>query len=560
MMAPLPLAAFALVIVIFVGGANAAISPRISKPYCTITTVVNEVTYQLDAWGDDSIRLRASPGNNTILQIPPEQALLPTPPKSTRAHIDNECRGTTSTVHQRSIGDSKLVNGNLMIEVLQSSSTIIVTRMSDRNILILASLPVFNLSSRPSIYTLPYNLYSLSIHYGQIGDIYGLGQHRLLNQWDLIYTDYSHLFERSQQYAYSNGADIMIPWYLSSAGFGVLWNQAGYGYMRVRHGVIVEWGANATHQLDIWLTTTPATFNYTSTPPYAALMSRYAEVIGHPNPLPKFASGLWASKNRYRNQSEVVNVMNRFAAAGFPLSALVIDYNHWKALGDWSFTDNGCWPDPSSMVKYIQSFNNTRIMVSVWPLIQNSSVNYQYMRDAGYLTHDAQGNNLPCETINIQQEGEEQVYLPDVYNNNTRDYIFTQIKKNYIIKNNITIFWLDADEPQSSLPGQQYWNKHSDVEIGMKWTVYWQQIFFNGLLKEINLENLIMLSRSFWIGSSLLNTMVWSGDIQSTWDEFRTQIRTAQNTALSGIYWWTTGHFHIHIKALKKIAKMDVYR
>jgi alpha-D-xyloside xylohydrolase len=37
-----------------------------------------------------------------------------------------------------------------------------------------------------------------------------------------------------------------------------------------------------------------------------------------------------------------------------------------------------------------------------------------------------------------------------------------------------------------------------------------------------------------------MNVAVWSGDINSVFRELLTQIKVAQNVALSGIYWWTT--------------------
>ncbi|CAF1550921.1 unnamed protein product [Rotaria sordida] len=49
-----------------------------------------------------------------------------------------------------------------------------------------------------------------------------------------------------------------------------------------------------------------------------------------------------------------------------------------------------------------------------------------------------------------------------------------------------------------------------------------------------------MLSRQAWIGSHRINAAVWSGDIDSSWEELLKQIKVAQNVALSGIYWWTT--------------------
>jgi alpha-D-xyloside xylohydrolase len=70
-------------------------------------------------------------------------------------------------------------------------------------------------------------------------------------------------------------------------------------------------------------------------------------------------------------------------------------------------------------------------------------------------------------------------------------------------------------------------------------------MFYDGL-KEQKEEEIIMLSRQAWIGSHTINVAVWSGDIDSSWEELLKQIKVAQNVALSGIYWWTTdiGGYH----------------
>jgi alpha-D-xyloside xylohydrolase len=98
---------------------------------------------------------------------------------------------------------------------------------------------------------------------------------------------------------------------------------------------------------------------------------------------------------------------------------------------------------------------------------------------------------------------------------------------------------LDADEPERSRPGLQWWYDRHDEEIAMVWVREHQRTFYDGL-KEQGEQDIIMLSRQTWVGSQTLNVAVWSGDINSLFSELLVQIRVAQNVALSGIYWWTT--------------------
>ena len=43
----------------------------------------------------------------------------------------------------------------------------------------------------------------------------------------------------------------------------------------------------------------------------------------------------------------------------------MIDWFHWKVMGDWSF-DPKYWPDPQAMVDECKSYN-IELMASVWP-------------------------------------------------------------------------------------------------------------------------------------------------------------------------------------------------
>ena len=59
-------------------------------------------------------------------------------------------------------------------------------------------------------------------------------------------------------------------------------------------------------------------------------------------------------------------------------------------------------------------------------------------------------------------------------------------------------------------------------------------------------ENPINLVRSAWAGSAKYGSLVWSGDIDSTFECFRRQMRAGLSMAMAEFPWWTTdiGGFH----------------
>jgi alpha-D-xyloside xylohydrolase len=49
-----------------------------------------------------------------------------------------------------------------------------------------------------------------------------------------------------------------------------------------------------------------------------------------------------------------------------------------------------------------------------------------------------------------------------------------------------------------------------------------------------------MLGRSAWAGSQRYGGATWSGDTQSTWEDFNQQFRAGLNMVMTGLPYWTT--------------------
>ena len=507
-----------LLLCLLLSGSEARISPRMDSPLCSHARVSSAaLNIQLDAWGGDSIRVRISP--DSIVQTPDIQALLPTPPATLPPAAAQPCGSTAP---------GQLSHGNLEVSVSDDGS-ISATRRSDGLQLIASSAPSFLPFKTQGIYPQLQSLYSVTLSYSHAaGQVYGLGEHKTGSQ---RYSGYSHLFEHSQVYSYSEGGDISIPFYLSQAAFAVLLNEPGYGSISIDSQAAV-WSFNATHQLDLWISTFPADLAEDASP-FPSLSSHYAEVTGFPNPLPHFASGFWQSKNRYRNQSEVLGVAAEFHRRHVPLTVYVIDAGSWRYLGDWSFADtSNCWQDVTAMVQTLAGYG-MHVMTSAWPRLDPNSSHYAEFASNGWLTKDGQGRDL----VNAQ---DGHTFLYNAFDPAARQALWSALVSGYV-QYGIQLFWLDAAEPEGSRPGEQWWSGRSDREIGMAWSLHHSRMIWEGSLAAgIPVSSIIVLSRHGWVGSPLTNTFVWSGDTHSTWEAFNTQVRLAPNVGISGIHWWAT--------------------
>ena len=61
-----------------------------------------------------------------------------------------------------------------------------------------------------------------------------------------------------------------------------------------------------------------------------------------------------------------------------------------------------------------------------------------------------------------------------------------------------------------------------------------------------NNQSVVTLVRGGWAGAQRYGALLWSGDIDSSFEAFRNQVNTGLNVGLAGLPWWTTdiGGFH----------------
>jgi alpha-D-xyloside xylohydrolase len=258
--------------------------------------------------------------------------------------------------------------------------------------------------------------------------------------------------------------------------------------------------------------------------------------------MPEYGLGFWQCKLRYQTQEELLAVAREYRKRQLPLDVIVIDFFHWPFQGEWKF-DPQFWPDPDAMIKELNGLG-IKILVSIWPTVDHRSENYPEMLEKGYLIRSERG-------IPIAMDFMGNTIHADFTNPEAREHVWQIAKKNYFDKG-IRCFWLDEAEPEYSVydfDNYRYW-KGSTSSIGNIYPVNYAQAFFEGQLaagQELGgQEGILNLIRCAWAGSQRYATLVWSGDIASSWSSFRNQLAAGLNMGMAGIPWWTTdiGGFH----------------
>ena len=322
-------------------------------------------------------------------------------------------------------------------------------------------------------------------------------------------------------------SQVSVPFCLSSKGYGFLWHNAAVG--EVHFGLnTTQWVAENTRQLDYWITAgdTPRDIE-----------RNYARMTGYTPMMPEYGLGFWQCKLRYYNQQQVLDVAREYKRRGIPLDVLIIDYYHWPRCGDYRF-DPEYFPDPAAMLWELRGMGITP-MVSVWPQIDWRSENYEEMRQLGLLVKANTG-------VDVQMVFHGNNVFMDATNPRTRAYVWQRIKQNYA-DIGVRAFWLDEAEPEFTTYDYDNYRYYAGpvTEIGNIYPREYARMFYEGQRQD-GRDDIVSLTRCAWVGSQRYGALVWSGDIFSTWEDFRKQVCAGLNISLAGIPWWTTdiGGFH----------------
>ncbi len=173
------------------------------------------------------------------------------------------------------------------------------------------------------------------------------------------------------------------------------------------------------------------------------------------------------------------------------------------------------------------------LMVSVWPQISLQSENYAEMRKTGLLVRALRG-----PSVTMQWPEDSTFY--DATNPRARQYVWDKCKQNYY-RHGIRTFWLDEAEPEYGVYDFDLYGYEAGVaeEVSNIYPQAYARGFYEGMEAE-GQTNIVNLIRCAWAGSQRYGALVWSGDIDSSWEAFRKQMCAGLSISLAGIPWWTT--------------------
>jgi alpha-D-xyloside xylohydrolase len=345
--------------------------------------------------------------------------------------------------------------------------------------------------------------------------LYGLGQHQngILNQRTL-----------EMQLSQDN-TNISVPFYLSSKGYGVLWN----------NGSVTRWNNRFQPVLSIESDDAKAVdYYFLYGPDFDRILAGYRALTGAAPLFPRWAYGFWQSKLAYSSQTEIQDIADRYRQLGLPLDAIVLDAGWESVLGSRVFSPR--FPDPRAMVQALHD-QHVKLMVSIWPLFAPGSATYHAMEKNGFFVTGGV-NRIPSYDPGTR--------LYDAFNPAARQLYWQQVRDS-LYNLGVDAFWMDSTEP-----GDLYSEAHGPMLAGAKTALgngsQYANIYplmttasiYDGQRAATDQKRVFTLTRSSFLGMQRNAAAAWSGDIATNFDTLRREIPAGLNYSLTGFPYWTT--------------------
>jgi alpha-D-xyloside xylohydrolase len=343
--------------------------------------------------------------------------------------------------------------------------------------------------------------------------LYGLGSHEegMMN------------LRGQHQYLYQQNMKVVIPVLLSTRGYGILLDS--YSLMTFHDDAFGSYvWTDVDDELDYY-------FIYG--PEFDQIIGGIRQLAGKAPMLPRWAFGYIQSKEAYTSQTELIDVVKEYRKRGLPLDGIVQDWKSWPHdLWGEKTLDPERFPDPQGMMAELHRMNS-RLMVSIWPIMNPGGNNWREMRDQGCLL------------------GNQATY--DAFWEKARDLYWKQANDG-LFAHGIDAWWCDCTEPFEadwagafkSEPEERLRintaeaKRYLDPEYINAYSLLHSQGIYEGQRKTSTDKRVVNLTRSAYAGQQRYGTITWSGDVSATWDTLRRQIADGLNFCATGLPFWTT--------------------
>ncbi len=338
----------------------------------------------------------------------------------------------------------------------------------------------------------------------QNGKMSQRGEHRKMQQSNL--EDFAHFFQ-------------------SIKGYGIYWDN--YSPTNLNDNSTLELESQVGDAVDYY-------FMYGGDAD--GVIADMRHLTGHVPMLPLWTYGFHQSRERYKTQEELLEVVDKYRELGIPFDGIIQDWQYWGSNYTWNAMEF-ISPDfnrAQDMIDHVHD-KNAHITISIWSSFGPQTKQYQELNDKGLLFSFETWPESGLTEWPPRRDYLSGVRVYDSYSPEARDIYWKNLKRLHNM--GIDAWWMDSTDPDHA----QY--KESDLDQPCSAGSYrsvrnlYPFMCVGGVDQHQRAEDkdkrVFILTRSYFAGQQRYGVNTWSGDVGSSWDSFRKQVPLCLNHTLT---------------------------
>lgn len=338
----------------------------------------------------------------------------------------------------------------------------------------------------------------------QNGKMSQRGEHRNMQQSNL--EDYSHFWQ-------------------SIKGYGVYWDN--YSPTRIDDNETLELESQVGTKVDYY-------FMYGGSADGVIAQMRW--LSGKVPMVPMWTYGFHQSRERYKSQAELLEVLRTYRKLQVPIDGMVQDWQYWGSNYTWNAMEflSDDFPQAQRMIDEVHQ-QNAHLSISIWSSFGPETKAFKEMKEKNLLMHFETWPQSGLSKWPPRMDYPSGVRCYDVYSEEARNIYWQNLSR--LHKMGIDAWWMDSTDPDHT----SYKDSDLDEKTAMG---SWRSVRNLFPLKAVegvydhqravdSTKRVYIFTRSYFAGQQRTGAQTWSGDIGSSWDSFRKQVPICLNYTLT---------------------------
>lgn len=312
----------------------------------------------------------------------------------------------------------------------------------------------------------------------------------------------------------------------SVRGYGIYWDN--YSPTEYRGGADVELESQVGDAVDYY-------FMYGGNAD--GVVSRVRHLTGKVPMMPLWSYGFHQSRERYKTQDELLEVVSRYRKDGVPLDGIIQDWQYWGSNYTWNAMEfiNDDFDRAQAMIDSVHAWG-AHITISVWSSFGPHTKQYRELKEKGLLfsfdTWPESGLN-PWPPRRDYPSG---VRVFDCYSPEARDIYWKHLTRLHDM--GIDGWWLDSTDPDHVNYKESDLDEVCSAGSFRKVRNLFPFMVVGGVDSHQraadSTKRVFILTRSYFAGQQRYGAHSWSGDVGSNWNSFRAQVPLCLNHTMTG--------------------------